>query len=54
MNNFYHYTYKNGVQFVTTANPIIILDVCKEISILKEQPKLLGIWKFKKINRKDT
>ena len=55
MNSLYHYSYKNGLQFVTTAEPLLIgfaLNIQDKIfnRILPvEVPKLIGIWKFKEI-----
>ena len=57
MNAYYHYKYTNGRQFVSTASPII-LTVYKEGStdvygVPYEKPKLIGIWRFKKLTNKN-
>lgn len=55
MNNLYQYSYRNGLQFVTTAEPLLIgfaLNIQDKIfnNILPvEVPKLIGVWKFKEI-----
>lgn len=52
MNHIYHYTYKNGLQFVTTAEPLLIgISLQKEFDKISpvEVPKLIGIWKYKKV-----
>jgi hypothetical protein len=55
MNHFYHYTYQNGVQFTTTMNPIALgVSIDLGLIIYQERPKLLGIWRLKKINGKTT
>jgi hypothetical protein len=52
VNNFYQYSYKNGLQFVTTVEPLLIGVALQrkfdEISPI-EVPKLIGVWKFKEI-----
>jgi hypothetical protein len=59
MNAYYHYKYKNGLQFVSTA-PIDMLRAWFKSDYqncglpIKEEdyPKLVGIWKFKKYKNK--
>jgi hypothetical protein len=49
MNPYYHYKYTNGLQFVSLANPLLLtFHLQKGI----ERPKLLGVWKFKKLTNK--
>jgi hypothetical protein len=50
MSPYYHYKYLNGLQFVSLAEPAI-LNVYFERG--KEKPKLLGIWRFKKLTNKN-
>ena len=50
MNHYYHYQYLNGLQFVSLANPIMLTCSFHEGS---EKPKLLGVWKFKKLTNKN-
>jgi hypothetical protein len=50
MNPYYHYKYLNGLQFVSLAEPAI-LNVYFERG--KEKPKLLGVWRFKKLTNKN-
>ena len=51
MNPYYHYKYSNGLQFVSQASfPLLKLALTnKNIEI----PKLIGIWRFKKITNKN-
>jgi len=49
MNPYYHYTYLNGLQFVSTANETIIR---LKTDFGCEIPKLIGIWRFKKLTNK--
>jgi hypothetical protein len=46
MNSLYVYQYRNGVQFLSTANPTLI-----KVSIAEglEHPNALGKWNFKKV-----
>ena len=44
MNNYYHYKYSNGFQFVSIANLTELTAFFHEGS---EKPKLIGVWKFK-------
>jgi hypothetical protein len=54
VNNLYQYSYKNGLQFVTTAEPLVLgiglalQSKFDEISPI-EVPKLIGVWKFKEV-----
>jgi hypothetical protein len=50
MNSYYHYKYSNGLQFVSTATPLILTIHFHEGS---EKPKLIGVWKFKKLTNKN-
>jgi hypothetical protein len=50
MNNYYHYTYLNGLQFLSTADQTIIR---LKTDFGCEIPKLLGVWKFKKLTNKN-
>jgi hypothetical protein len=50
MNPYYQYKYSNEFQFVSLANPLL-LTMYLEKGI--ERPKLIGIWKFKKIKTKN-
>jgi hypothetical protein len=49
MNNFYLYEYHNKVQTLTTATPTIFFQYC--IGKLIRKPKLIGVWKFKKMKQ---
>jgi hypothetical protein len=50
MNPYYHYKYSNGLQFVSTANKTIIK---LKTDFGCETPKLIGVWRFKKLNNKN-
>ena len=49
MNPYYHYTHLNGLQFVSTANETIIR---LKTDFGCEIPKLIGLWRFKKLTNK--
>jgi len=52
VNNLYQYSYRNGLQFVTTAEPLLIgIALYKSFNKISpvEVPKLIGVWRFKEI-----
>jgi hypothetical protein len=51
MNAYYHYKYSNELQFVSTANETIIR---LKTDFGCEIPKCIGVWRFKKVNKKVT
>jgi hypothetical protein len=53
MNPQYHYTYNNGKQFVSYGNPLLLLVALKIKDSKTEMPKLIGIWRFKKLTNKN-
>lgn len=51
MNPYFHYEYPNGLQFVSLA-PELALKLWLKLGNKKEEyPKLIGIWRFKKIHK---
>jgi hypothetical protein len=57
MNALYHYAYPNGYQFVTPASEIQI-KVGFELLWGKQKavervPKLIGVWRYKKVKTKN-
>ena len=51
MNPYYHYEYKNGLQFLSKGSlSLLTLYLIKKNS---EIPKLIGVWRFKKIKKKN-
>jgi hypothetical protein len=59
MNAYYHYKYKLGLQFVSTA-PVDMIRAWFKLDYqncglnIKEEyyPRLLGVWRFKKLTNK--
>jgi len=48
MKPYYQYKYTNGLQFVSLANPLLLtIYLAKGI----ERPKLIGIWRFKRLKK---
>lgn len=48
MNNFFHYSYPNGIQFVSTGNPILVISRLNELNNGKSpHPKIIGVWRYK-------
>lgn len=50
MNPYYHYKYANGLQFVTTSNPEMLIQFWHRVG---EKAKLIGVWRFKKLTNKN-
>ncbi len=51
MNNYYHYSYSNGTQFVSTA-ALPLIEMYFNTKHKHELPNLIGVWKFKNVKQK--
>jgi len=49
MNCLYHYKYLNGLQFVSTDNETLIR---LKVDFGCELPKIMGVWRIKKLTSK--
>lgn len=49
MNPYYHYEYKNGLQFLSKASLTLLTLYLSSKNV--EIPKIIGVWRFKKIKK---
>lgn len=53
MNKIYQYSYSSGLQFVSTAEPLLIGIALSKHKVTPEIPKLIGVWKYKKMKNQN-